>query len=189
MEALTKEPESFEQELKKFGLTELTKKEFKDALRAAKVMISVEGQTLCEDPVDLSAIIVKRTSERGSELYLHGFKRDEQNGLWSFQISSPLPQSFLDIYGADPFGDDSPILGTTLPDLCWRHAHGTTRQTELEVKTPRMEGAELGDLCWVLPSRFLDDVIEAVHVINGVFLPGILGESWIYGPFINRADA
>lgn len=75
------------------------------------------------------------------------------------------------------------VIGNTFIDLCWLAGDGTTEATVEEVLTKKREGASWGDLSYVLPSKFIDDLIEVMHTVNPSLLGGMMQETIIYGPF------
>lgn len=119
--------------------------------------------------------LLEKTCTRGSKFNVvleHKYK-----DVLTFQIGVAIPEEYSCFFKSDK------IFATTFPDLCWLHAEGTTPTTLEEVMTPLRPNISLGDLTWLLPSKFLDDLIEAIHSLNQVFLDGILGDGIVYGPY------
>lgn len=153
-------------------------------LKPVRPMITVEVQCkLAEDP-GLDGVRLKWSSRRKSELHFHGFRYEKEAQLLCFNVSEELPEYFKAIF-CDEIHDNAPIVATTFPDFCWIHNAGTTSETAMEVDTPIQEYAILGDLTWLLPAKFADNLIDSVHLINSSFeLGGLFGNAVLYGPFI-----
>ena len=143
--------------------------------------ISIE----CETKIDLDENVVKAISEaviykqtrRGSFIYLKDFSY--LDGILSFDILAPLGQSFTKVFWRIA---PKALIATTFVDFCWLVGEGSTAKTVMEVNTPIRENAIIGDLSQVVPSKFADELIEALHSLNLEFFEGILGDTVMYGP-------
>lgn len=139
----------------------------------------------CETKIDLDESVVKSISEaviykktkRGSLVYVKDFSY--LDGILSFNISGAVDRSFHLVHGTVA---PKSMIATTFVDFCWLLGDGTTAKTVIEVDTPIRENAVLGDLSQVLPSKFSDELVEAMHSLNLQFFEGILGETVMYGP-------
>ena len=126
----------------------------------------------------LNDYIMLKRCKRGTEFAIT-FK-NEVDGIVTMEIGTIIPNRYADYVLA---GD---IVATTFPDLCWLYGEGTTHDTIKEVGTELRKGVEVGDLTWILPSKFLDDLIECIYSLNSQAFEGILGDSIIYGPLIRH---
>jgi hypothetical protein len=99
----------------------------------------------------------------------------------TIRFAAILPKKFKETYKV-VYGKQ---IATTFPDLCWLYAEGTTPTSVMEVETKQRENSELGDLLWLLPSRFTDDLIEMIHTINPEFMSGLMRDAIVYGPYYN----
>jgi hypothetical protein len=102
----------------------------------------------------------------------------------SFIVEATLPARAAEIYRDGVGIGNTRHVATSFPDFCWRLANGSTIATALELRLPRNEASELGDLTWLLPSKFADDLLEVLHALNDDLLHGALQESWMYGPLV-----
>ncbi len=162
-------------ELKKCGLTihEAGKKIRHEGL------LTVEAEFSLESDVALGEIQFEWTTKRKTTVHVHSFKYDAERKVMAFSISTMVPETYRKVMT----GYSGVIIANAFPDFCWTLSDGTNNLNKLEVTTPYREGAELGDLTWILPSKFADDLIEALHVMNSAVIEGFMQNSVIYGPF------
>lgn len=150
-------------------------------------ILSVQAETILS--VDQSVIdaikeaVIYKQTKRGSLIFLDNFRLE--NGLFKFNISAPIHRSFADVYSEIESAD---IIATSFVDFCWMISDGTTAKNAIEVDTPFRDKANLGDLTQVLPSKFADDLIEAMHSLNIDFFEGILSDTNLYGPYFFYKD-
>ena len=141
-------------------------------------VISVEVDThvgkLENWPEDLEKVIMARTTNRGTRVYAGNIKYNKESGVISFDVGTCVPRYITKI--------EERNIGTTFPDLCWLLSEGTTRQNVDQSQTKFREDAEFGDLTWLLPAKFCDDLVEAMHIMNSWILEGSLYQAIIYGP-------
>lgn len=140
--------------------------------------IQVLGKVLRVE-VDLDIVIpldwinkatIVKTTKRGTKFYCSFNQLDSKLTLNFF---TEVPSYF-------DYGIKDKIYGTTFPDLCWIYSSGTTPENKNEVATVFREEAIPGDLTWLLPSKFVDDLIEMIHTINPTFMSGLMQDAIIY---------
>lgn len=126
--------------------------------------------------------VLTKITKRNTKMFV---TFDQKEDKLIIRFSCKLPDSFKKTYS--PKYNQQYL--TTFPDLCWLYAEGTTSQTLSEVETRPREGVEPGDLIWLLPSRFADDLIEMIHTINPEFMSGLMQDAIVYGPYYNFNQA
>lgn len=132
------------------------------------------------DVKSLEDVVFYKLSKRGTRIFIGGF--ENRDGILQLSIAEKIHDSFSNFYDKKT---NIPIA-MTFADFCWVISDGTTSKSLIEVSTPIEQNCTLGDLTWVLPSKFADDVIEAMHSLNVEILDGIMNDSILYGPlFLN----
>lgn len=165
--------EAIKETMKQYGVDFEINKDFK-----------IDGPTLsvqCDLDVNLGLdwvndCVLTKITKRGTQMHCR-FLQFTDKLIITFETKVP---SYFDsttkIVGEK-------VYATTFPDLCWLYSEGTTAQTMEEVVTkPRFE-YNPGDLMWLLPSRFVDDLIEMIHTINPEFMSGLMQDAIVYGPY------
>lgn len=127
-------------------------------------------------------IVLTRRTVRETLLYIL-FKYEDKT--LTLNIKTPIQEKHLNYFSTNK---ETTKIATTFPDLCWIYSEGTTPENKEEVMTEFREDADLGDLSWLLPSKFADDFIEAMHVSNQTLFEGILQEAIVYGPYIHKEN-
>lgn len=178
METEQTELELLEKEMKKLNVDFILKSDIDETKRYLAVEVDID----CEVNVDfMNEIAMRKSVLRGSKYYVtFGTPRV---GTLTMKIGVELPQDFIDVFASADF-DMLKIKATTFPDLCWIHAEGTTNQTLNEVSTKLRTDAVVGDLTWILPSKFVDDFVEMMHTLNQGIIGGLMQDAIIYGPII-----
>lgn len=116
-------------------------------------------------------------SSRGANYYIDLFEDDNR---FCLKIMTDMPKAY---YGYHHSNVDNDTIANTFADFCWIYSEGTNDLNKDEVDTHYRDGVVLGDLTWVLPSKFSDDIIEVLHIFNQRVANGILEDAIIYGPF------
>lgn len=168
------------EQMKTLGIEALVADE---RLEHERPLLSVEVQVKLHQDPKLDPLRFTRKTKRGSLMHYHGFRFDPETQVLKFLISTEVPLSYQATYGKLLLDDSLPITAMIFTDFCWVYSEGTTDRTILEVTTPVAEWAVLGDLTWLLPSKFADDLIESVHAMNEGILSGIMANAILYGPF------
>lgn len=128
---------------------------------------------------------------RQSQMMIGNFKWDSD--ILTFDIKTKLPQLagefYMPVCAPQYLFKLSmlPCVATSFPDFCWRVSHGTTPENVGQVQVKIAETIDnrpvkIGDLSWVLPSKFTDDLIEVMATLNNTIFDSILDESLLYGP-------
>ena len=166
------------------------------ALGANFIAVSVDikmPKEFLEAVKQMENIVLKRLTSRKTPIYTRDFRGGE--GVLTFITEAPLPKTYHDAYRLTRMLEDYSVqigsnihvinkpVATTFPDFCWTLSEGTSPHTVIEVQTPVAKGAVLGDLTWVLPSKFCDDLIENMHALNQNILEGTMQDAILYGPF------
>lgn len=151
-----------------------------EKIKPTRPMLTVEVEILSDTDAGLNQLRFERMTKRGTLVHFWGFSHDPERKILKMNISTEVGEAFLKTHGYLT----SPVqIANTFSDFCWIMSEGTKNESLLEVKTPLREGkVELGDLTWVLPSKFADDLIEAVHVMNATVLEGMMMDAILYGP-------
>jgi len=126
-------------------------------------------------PEELENTVVARTTFRGSRVFASDINYSKERQTVSFKVSTIVPEYF-------PENLEDKNIATTYMDFCWLLSDGTTALNKNEVETPYKEDCQLGDLNWMIPSKFSDDFVEMMQVMNDVVLNGELSQAVIYGP-------
>lgn len=172
------EIEELEAEMKKLNVYFVNKAD----IDSTKKYFVIEADIDCEIQIDfMKEFALTKKVMRGSVYYVT-FEKLRLETL-TMRIGVELPKDFENVYGKADFGQ-LPVIATTFMDLCWIHSDGTTSQTLNEVSTVLRDGAQLGDLTWVLPSKFVDDFVEMMHTLNQSIISGLMQDAFLYGPFI-----
>lgn len=131
---------------------------------------------------------LKRRCFRGTVYYI--LIEENERGYITLKVACKVPKDFGEIYFESFMHQmKNSIRANAYPDFCWLHSDGTTNKDLAQVATELREGAILGDLTNILPSKFADDFAEMMHVLNQGLIAGILEDGIIYGPFIfNRTQ-
>jgi len=165
----------------KFDVLTLKQAEEEIGLEARVIYLDIEtfvGEVE-KWPEDLENVVIARTTMRGNRVYASEINYNKDKNTVSFSIASSLPSYFPKEIVTDN------KVATTYMDFCWLLSEGTTALNKNEVETPYREDCVLGDLNWLIPSKFSDDFVEMMHVMNDVVLNGQLSQSIIYGPKYN----
>lgn len=147
------------------------------------LLLTVKVEVAFEPIESLKNLRFSWLTKRKNRVHVHDFGYDDSRKVVQFLISTGAHPSFLHSYGTVPVISTVPIA-TTFADYCFLSADGTSAETKLEVDTPMDPDSHLGDLTWVLPSKFADDLIEVMHVLNSTLLHGVLEHGIIYGPYL-----
>jgi hypothetical protein len=150
---------------------------------AVDVDIHVSDETAAVLKESFKDVVLARYTQRKTALHVRNFNVDRPN-TFGFLIETEVPECFVKLDMMRP----SQLVCTTFPDFCWLLSNGTTAATKLEVQTKIREEALLGDLTWVLPSKFADDLIEVMHCLNMEVLEGALQDAVLYGPILLPAS-
>jgi len=177
-------PDEFQKELDELKMTYLTMDEVKKELKKPYSAIGVEIDIDTE--VDYSKIVevdmtLKLQTCRKDILYLVFDRYNAETKTLTMILGQPIDPKYLNF-----LKDVSEKIGTTFPDLCWYYSEGTTSTNQIEVETKfREKNSHAGDISWVLPTRFIDNIIETINLINQSpkFFNGLLRDAIIYGPY------
>lgn len=170
--------------MKENGLDFITSKEVSEELNGSLgygVEIDIDTTVDFKDFLDQEMVLVRRTM-RGNTYYID-LKHDGET--LTFKVLTSIDERYGKYF---PDYEGLGRIATTFPDLCWIHSDGTTPENKDEVMTGYRDGYQLGDLTWLLPSKFVDDLVEVMHVLNQSLFEGILQESIVYGPFVKAID-
>ena len=129
---------------------------------------------------DLSDLIFKKTTKRGTNLFVYDFVYS--NGRFGFTVGAKPHESFILTYIPTNYE-----LCMSFIDFCWIMSEGTTKESAQEHNTVVGDKMKLGDLTWCLPSKFADDLIDVVGLMNHYVLSGILEDCFLYGPIFKKA--
>lgn len=147
-------------------------------------LLSIEVRTLCPVSVPhLDKLHLIWPTKRGSKIHISDFSQN--NDELSFMVHCEMHRSFLSAWPINPEYQNQ-MIATTFADYCFKMSDGTTAQSILEVDTRIPEYAILGDLTWCLPSKFADDIIDALYVMNAGLVEGILEQAVLIGPFVRK---
>jgi hypothetical protein len=73
-------------------------------------------------------------------------------------------------------------LAMTFMDLCFYAGNEAIPEGhQVDTETAQRPGTRLADLGWILPSRFVDTIIDALGKMNDAVLSGMLEEGILYG--------
>ncbi len=177
-------PEDFKKELDELKMTILTSDELDVEVGEDAVGVSVEIDL--DTAIDYSKItdeeyILKLKTCRNDVLYLIFNEYNTEKKRLTMKLVQKFEKKYVVFYK-----EHYEKIGTTFPDLCWYYSEGTTSENKIEVETKfREENVQFGDLSWVLPTRFIDNIIETINLINQSpkFFNGLLRDSIIYGPY------
>lgn len=156
---------------------------FKDSssIKSESGFIGVEVDVAMGNPNLEPGLCFRIPTRRNTTIYMTNFQHDAEKNILSFNVSAALPKNEY----PEEFEDQMEYIGTTFSDFCWKHSEGTTPESLQEVETKVREGFRLGDLTWLLPSKFADDLVDAMYFANASVLSGIMEEAIIYGPRIS----
>lgn len=129
----------------------------------------------------LGEVFVARTTKRGTRFYAGDINYDPKSGLVTFKAGTVVPDYFVERFNFLKKGK----IGTTFADFCFLSADGTKFHTKDQSSTPFREDSTPGDLTWVLPSKFVDDMVEMMSIMNNLILGGTMQEAILYGPELN----
>lgn len=119
-------------------------------------------------------------NERGVKTWFSGFRvidRNEQK-VFMFETYQQAPDNIPLV------GNYSSLYYTTYLDLCWKLGNNKIDDSVIpSVITEPKEGAKHVDLGWVLPSRFVDSVTNALGVLNTTILSNTIVDALVYGPY------
>lgn len=169
-----------EMEMKKFNIDFLLKSDIPE-----DEYLSVEIDIDC--PFTLDSImqnhVLTRKVKRGTVYYLSFLKN--KRDMLTLKLACKVPRDFAEIY-FESFCHQmiNSTRANTFPDLCWIMSEGTKNTDLDQVFTQVREGIKLGDLTNILPSKFIDDMIEVMHVLNHGIIEGIMSDGIVYGPYI-----
>jgi len=139
------------------------------------------GEDFQEAVNKLGKAIVARTTKRGTRFYAGDIEYNPTTGIISFDAGTVIPDYIVD--GFKHYSKNK--LGTTFADFCFLNSEGTKFFTKDQCSTPFRDDATPGDLTWVLPAKFVDDMVEMMSIMNNLILAGTMEESILYGPFLN----
>jgi len=170
--------------MKDGGLDMISMEDFHESI-TDKMMYGVEVDI--DIDIDMSNfvkknIVLTRQTARGSLIYI--LFNYAKNCL-KLEIKTAIKEEYSPYFLSN---SKDKKIATTFPDLCWIYSEGTTSENKDEVMTAYRKDAELGDLSWILPSKFADDFIEAMHIANQTLFEGILQEAIVYGPYIQKEN-
>jgi uncharacterized FAD-dependent dehydrogenase len=172
--------------LKEIELNQITPDEYRHQMKDKRRCIAVGVNILLPEEVantfnndELATLHLTRLTKRGTTMYIRGFC--VKNSTFTFFVQTELPACFSDVYESENLNAAKP-LATTFQDFCWLQAEGTTNKTALEIPTSAPTNTQLGDLTWVVPSKFADDLIECMHALNLTILEGTMYDAMMYGP-------
>lgn len=167
--------------VEKFGIREVDAAE---PISTERPMVGVQVLTVCSVEVDLSPLRFEIPTKRGNLIHLHKFAYDKSTRHLSFVVSEEVGKDFMSSWSG--VASATARLSTTFADFCFLLKDGTTPESFIEVDTKLPQGVALGDLTWCLPSKFADDLIEALHIANAVLLEGILEHAVLIGPYLEQ---
>lgn len=176
MEEVNKENvDDFLKQLEENGVGFINKSEL-----CVKDVIAVDIDSMLDVDVSLFTkynMYLTIQSSRGHKYYIDIFEDDNR---FCLKLITEMPDAYTHFFRRSEV--EKPIA-TTFADFCWIHSEGTTELNKDEVATNYREETNLGDLTWVLPSKFADDIIEVLHIFNQRVAQGILEDAILYGPF------
>ena len=125
--------------------------------------------------------VLTKLTKRNTKMHCR-FKQTEEKLIIIF--STKASDDYLKFVELKPSN-----IFTTFVDMCWLYSEGTTAVTINEVETKPRAEYNPGDITWLMPSKFADDVIEMIHTINPEFMSGLMQDAIVYGPFINSQNS
>ena len=137
------------------------------------LMVQCDIDIKCEGVSWLNNATLIKTTKRNTKFYCT-FNQSENRLTINF--FTKVPDYFKCNYDK--------VFGTTFPDLCWIYSSGTTAENKIEVATEFRSDAIPSDLTWILPSKFVDDLIEMLHTVNPTFMAGLMQDAVVYGPYL-----
>ena len=126
----------------------------------------------------LSEVFVARKTKRGTRFYAGDIEYSPSSGLIKFKAGTGVP----DYYKGMITLSTKNKMGTTFADFCFLSADGTKFHTKDQCSTPFRTDSTPGDLTWLLPAKFVDDMVEMMSIMNNLILGGTMQESILYGP-------
>lgn len=124
-------------------------------------------------------------NERGIKTWCSAFRiiaRGDQK-IFSFEAYQEAPDN------VPLSGNYSKLYYTSYIDLCWKLGNNKIDESIIPpVVTEPKEGAQHIDLGWVLPSRFVDSITNALGVLNTTILSNTMIEALVYGPFYSLKE-
>ena len=165
----------------------IDRKEFEDETKNDKdyLLVFVDvfvgkdlGEEFNETVKKLNDAFVARTTKRGTRFYAGDIEYSNETGIIKFQAGTSVPENYISIVKYI----HKKMIGTTFADFCFLSSDGTKFHTVDQCSTPFREDCEPGDLTWLLPAKFVDDMVEIMNVKNNHILCGTMQEAIIYGP-------
>ena len=180
MKFTDEEVKEFEQEMIELGM-ELSSIEEVTKHKGLGILVDLDTDIDYSSIID-SNLVIKKLTKRQDELFIIPREYNKETKTLTIAIGQPIPEEYYNFHKKAYKSTDT--VGTTFPDFCWYHSEGTTQESLVEVETKPREEANLGDLTWILPSRFADNLIEIMHTLNQSFLQGLMQDTIVYGPYI-----
>lgn len=114
----------------------------------------------------------------------------------AFNVSTRGDQKIFSFVAYQNTPDNVPVHGnyeetyyTSYLDMCWKLGTNKIDDSVIpSVHTNPKEGAKHVDLGWVLPSRYVDSITNALGVLNNVILSGTMIDALIYGPYVSTKE-
>jgi hypothetical protein len=95
----------------------------------------------------------------------------------TFKASQRMPEGYFNGSYAG-----APRDAMTFQDLCFYSGNEAIPEGyQVDTFTKQRDGTKLTDLGWLLPSRFVDALVDALGRLNDTMLGGTIGEAILYG--------
>lgn len=120
-------------------------------------------------------------NKRGTKTYFSDFRTviRESQLIFMFETYQEVPNN-IPIYN-----NLTDIHFCSFSELCLPLGNNAIDSSLApSVQTIKKDNAKHVDLGWLLPSRFVDTVAEALGMLNNTILSGTLVEALVYGPFV-----
>ena len=177
------ESELLEKEMKKLNVYYIPTSEIPD-----EQYLAVEVDIDCPFNVEMMKdVALTRKVFRGTVYHII-FLKNERDML-TLKVACKAPKDFIELYFESFMHQmKNSVRCTAFPDLTWINSDGTTNKDLDQVITEVRKDSILGDLTNALPSKFVDDFVEMMHVLNQGLIEGILSDAIVYGPYIFSKD-
>lgn len=176
-------------------------KDLEKDLNSVGVFVEDKRDDIPKDATYLS-VHVEVGFENAEELSVPDFdimiinKRGVKSYFTSFRLIERGNQKVVLFEAYQKAPDDYPLHGnfsklyvSSYVDLCWNLGNSAVQSDLLpSVVTEIKEGATYVDMGWVLPSRYVDSMTNALGVLNNTIMSGTLVDALLYGPFISYKE-
>lgn len=111
------------------------------------------------------------------DVYFSDFSLRDLHGVQTLNFAAHMlvPERLVDLVARR----EGALIGCSFLDLCFGSAQ-ELQTLDTDTVTPVRPDVAYGDIGWVIPSRFLDTLIDACGKLNDTLFDGALRESMLY---------